>query len=491
MDIVMSQKTKHWDWRSVVFAVVAGLFALLIVPGGLLSLPAPWLPTGAAVPGYTPEIHRWHDGEWGALMGILFGGSVLAALWRPRSKPLLVQFVVLGVGTLALVGALFDASLLIFLALVLLVGAVYPAPRTLLRIRRDEPMSRGLLAITGLAAVPLAAYAWRNLLLQFADASSEHAAQLHWVHGTIISIVLVLAGLLAASKRPGWQALGTIAGLALLYLGVAAISVPHHEGSWGTMGGAVAILAGVGFIAATLSEARSRQPLQRVASLRQSTVWLTRAALIGPSVWLAAIGALHLLRPYDLERYGDTLSAYGVGPYGILFTLAFVALGLGAIALAILLRRSLRRSIESGAGVLLVALAGVGLSLVGIFPMATDLASIEPSMRGDIPPTTSAIIHGLGGLSGMVFLMTATLLLSRVFRQDARWRPWWRVSLALSLVALALFAAGFFFDTPPVVPCCAPGSGAWVKALLTRGFFGALAAWLLLTTLRVRSVMAR
>src|SRR5438093_62790 len=82
-----------------------------------------------------------------------------------------------------------------------------------------------------LAALLLAPYAWRSLIWQFAGVGGEHAAQFHWIESVIISIVLVLAGVLAATKRPGWRALGIIVGLAFVYLGAAALQVPYHDGS--------------------------------------------------------------------------------------------------------------------------------------------------------------------------------------------------------------------------------------------------------------------
>jgi Protein of unknown function (DUF998) len=213
--------------------------------------------------------------------------------------------------------------------------------------------------------------------------------------------------------------------------------------------------------------------------------------MIGPLLWAGALLALHILRPYDLERYGDTLSAYGVGPYASLFTAAFVALGLGAVALATGLWRGVKRSIGARAGSWLLGLAGIGFSLVGLFPMAVDLDSIEPAMRGDMAPTTSAIIHGLGGLSGMFFLIAAMLLLPHAFNCDERWCSWWRVSLAFGLAALLLLVLSFFIASPPVVPCCPFGSGAWVKAITTRVFFGTLVAWLLFTAMRLHGIASK
>ncbi len=247
---------KRRDWRTIVFVVLTGLFGLLVVGSAIPDLLAPWFNSqGPATPGDTPELHRWHAAQWGALKAVLIGGSLLALLWRPRAKPLLMQFVGLGVGILALLGGTLDPRIFVILWPFLLVIAAYPMPRALLDVSREVPLSRPLLALSLLAAVLLAPYAWRSLIWQLAGVG-EHAAQFHWIESVIISIMLVLAGVLAATKRPGWRALGIIVGLAFVYLGAAALQVPYHDGSWGTTGGMLSTLGGWGFIAATVWEAR-------------------------------------------------------------------------------------------------------------------------------------------------------------------------------------------------------------------------------------------
>jgi hypothetical protein len=254
--------------------------------------------------------------------------------------------------------------------------------------------------------------------------------------------------------------------------------------------GFFALLAGRGYLTMRIVESDGSYLHQRVAWLRPNVRWLVYAAATGPLLWTGAMLTLHILRPDDFERYGDTLSAYGVGPYGSLFAVAFVGFGLGGIVLAIGLRDALRRSGMARVGSMLVGLAGLGFTFVGLFPMAPDLESIEPAIRGDISPTSSAIIHGLGGLSGMLLLIVAMLLLSYTFRRDERWRSWWGVSLAFGLAALLLFAAGFFLPSPPVVPCCTVLKVAWAKAVIARVLFGILAAWKLLIALRLHAVSA-
>ena len=107
-----------------------------------------------------------------------------------------------------------------------------------------------------LAAAPfLLVNAWTNLTLQYTDVS-EHALHNHWGGSAALALTLLLAGLLVASRRPGWRPLGVIIGLAYLYLGAAALSIPHHDGSWGLLGGLLALAGGVAYLAATAIEAR-------------------------------------------------------------------------------------------------------------------------------------------------------------------------------------------------------------------------------------------
>jgi hypothetical protein len=54
--------------------------------------------------------------------------------------------------------------------------------------------------------------------------------------------VLALAGVLAASRGPGWRILRGLCSGVWIYLGlVAALVLPHRPGSWGRIGGAAAL----------------------------------------------------------------------------------------------------------------------------------------------------------------------------------------------------------------------------------------------------------
>src|SRR5260370_12190032 len=84
-------------WHVILFDTIAGLLILLVLFASgrdLLLLPGQ--------SGFPSIIHRWHEAQSGAFMTILFGGSLLALLWKPHTKPLLMQYIVLCIGIFCL-----------------------------------------------------------------------------------------------------------------------------------------------------------------------------------------------------------------------------------------------------------------------------------------------------------------------------------------------------------------------------------------------------
>jgi hypothetical protein len=248
------------DWRLIIWRVVAGLGALffLVLMPGLLALLEPWVLVAPDGPGYTAEIHRFHEAHWAVINAVLFGGCLLALLRRPREQPLLVQFFIVAVLIDAIGFALtesLDPTAFVILAIVI---AAYPAPRALLSVSREGSVSIALLGLSILAAAFLLPEVWRLVPMQLAGLGGEHATQHHWMLTAMLEVMLIAGGLLAATRRPGWQALGIIVGLAFVYLGVASISLPYYAGSWNLWGGALATLGGWAFIGATLWQTRQR-----------------------------------------------------------------------------------------------------------------------------------------------------------------------------------------------------------------------------------------
>ena len=259
----MSQVTRPQDevkkWRVIVFVIVGGLLALLAWYAGVRDL---LLLEGQ--PGFPSEVHRWHEAQSGVFTTLLFGGSLLALLWRPQRKPLLVVFVVLSLALVSLAFATVSGAgfnplwLAAGAALIGLLVAAYPAPRALLHFRRVGHPSYFLLALTVIAAVLLAPIMARELNWQLLGMTGHdvHAANYHWLTSVLLASMLILAGALAAAKQAGWQVLGFLTGVAFLYLGGAALLLPDYAGSWGVTGGVLGLLGGLGYLTATLVEAR-------------------------------------------------------------------------------------------------------------------------------------------------------------------------------------------------------------------------------------------
>jgi len=245
---------KRHDWRLIswrVVAVLGALFFLIVMPG-LMALLEPWVLVAPDGPGYTAEIHRFHEAHWAVINAVLLGGCLLALLRKPREQPLLAQFFIVAVLIDAIGFALTEAPDPTAFVILAIVIAAYPAPRALLGVSREGPISVLLLGLSILAAAFLLPEVSRLVPMQLAGLGGEHATQHHWILTAILELMLIVGGLLAATRRPGWKALGFIVGLAFLYLGVASISLPYYAGSWNVWGGALATLGGCAFIGATV-----------------------------------------------------------------------------------------------------------------------------------------------------------------------------------------------------------------------------------------------
>ena len=270
----MSSSTKSQGevrrWHVILFEIIAGLLLLLVLFGSFRDLLL--LPGQSGFPSIN---HRWHEAQSGAFMVIIFGGSLLTLLWRPQSKPLLMQFIVLSIGIVSIAFATVSGAgftpivLAIGIVLIGILVAAYPRPRDLLDIRRKGSLSYPLLAITFVAAILLAPIIARELNYQILGMTQQdvHALNYHWLTSVVLALLLILGGSLSATKRPGWQALGFIVGIAYLYLGSMALMLPDYAGSWGTIGGVLGLLAGLSYITITLLEVQRTRKAARVSPM--------------------------------------------------------------------------------------------------------------------------------------------------------------------------------------------------------------------------------
>jgi hypothetical protein len=241
--------------RLIVFRVLAALAGLFFLIAVVLAAPAPWVLLQPEDP--NAAANRWFltvAGSVDAIAVVVF----FALVQQPRRTLLFVEMSAAAVIAAAIIlpfGLLFGAILAV--AVVPLVA--YPYWRDARAFPSWWPgVPVPPLILAGLAGVALLVTAAMALPREISG--TDPAAQANWwsdyaEHATILAV----AGVLAASRGPGWRILRCTSAAVWLYLGlVAALVLPHHTGSWGYVGGVAAILVGLGFALAAWRGVKQR-----------------------------------------------------------------------------------------------------------------------------------------------------------------------------------------------------------------------------------------
>ena len=202
----------------------------------------------------------------------------------------------------------------------------------------------------------------------------------------------------------------------------------------------------------------SRQPLALFAAI----------AILGQVILLGSALLLPLVSEFSFV--GDTMSELVLGRFGWVQSAAIVAAGIGALALAYALGRLTAGIWGSRVGSLLVGLYGVGALLIAIFP--TDRVDSASDVWSQ---STSGTIHLMVSLVSFVGMIVGMFVLSRTFLLDAHWRSLFPWSSLLPAAALSLLIG--------------QSQGPWV-GIMQRLLVGAIATWIVLVALRVRSIVA-
>jgi len=119
--------------------------------------------------------------------------------------------------------------------------------------RVDRPM----LALVGVAAVPLLAFGWTNTALQLAG-PSDHVLLGHYGYMADVSFSVIGAGILSSLRPDGWRLTAWVAGGLPVALGIASLAYPDVDSSLPLPWATAAIAWGGTFIAR--SEILQRQP---------------------------------------------------------------------------------------------------------------------------------------------------------------------------------------------------------------------------------------
>jgi hypothetical protein len=207
-------------------------------------------------------IHKVHDLTTGAAFGILIGAAFLIQAAHPERKIALMQQAGLTVVAFIVAGALsaepaalaFDAALVVAWVILFV---LHPTRQAILRWPRA--WSLPLIAIVVLGAVPLVVTAvdWAELQ-RTGFPSDPHVEELHWVTMAGWALSMILVGLGAAARTPGWRIVAWSVAASAAVVGLASIVFPDHAGSVGTTWGVVILAGSVLF--AVVAESSSRIP---------------------------------------------------------------------------------------------------------------------------------------------------------------------------------------------------------------------------------------
>lgn len=244
----------HWTARRVAFTAWAAIVVLVfgVIFFGLTSLALAWVSPREGVAGPVTEL------GYGILVGIILTVGVASQLLAAERKIAGVQQAALAVPALLIGSALAADSQDVEAAVIVAVGVgillvLHPARAEFLR--RGATLSRPLLAVAVIGAIPSVAYALEmGAQAQDLVGPPHHVQRLSTMAAMAIGIVLV--GLLASLRTQGWRIPAWSAGIAAIAFGLVSIVYPDHPAAAGLGWGAVALAAGVLYIGVAEWEAR-------------------------------------------------------------------------------------------------------------------------------------------------------------------------------------------------------------------------------------------
>jgi hypothetical protein len=244
--------------RRIVFTVVASLVALALL-SATANVLAPW--TSVNIENLSDATHaRWSLALEGIvdLLGLV---CIVGALLRPARSALLVQYLLYAAVLAAAVIIPFSGPMFFLtVGVLLLVPLTYPHPRELFSLSSPKGPSQVLLAVGVVAAAvlsPVAVHAIRiQATLPRGSGSDFNILATDAEH----LLLLALAGLLAATRRPGWQVISSAVTATYTYLGLASILLANQPNSWGVAGGAASLVASAAFGIAAVVAARRDDP---------------------------------------------------------------------------------------------------------------------------------------------------------------------------------------------------------------------------------------
>ncbi len=248
-----ARASRSRSWRiafNVWTAILVAVFGVAFF--GLTSVVIAWFEDVEGVAGPVTDL------GYGVLFGIILTTGLLVQLRLPERKIAAVQQTFLVIPALVVGSAIASDSQNLVPALILLPAlgillALHPSREEF--FRRGAALSRTLLAITVIAAVPLIAYSVdRGAQARDLAGPQHHVQRLSTM--AAMALAIVLTGLLAVLQTRGWRIPAWSAGVAAIVFGLASVVFPDQAGAVGRGWGGVAVAGGVLFIAVAEWEVR-------------------------------------------------------------------------------------------------------------------------------------------------------------------------------------------------------------------------------------------
>ena len=182
---------------------------------------------------------------------------------------------------------------------------------------------------------------------------------------------------------------------------------------------------------------------------------------MGFAFWLVVVVALPVLTPDAYDGVEQSISALALVRYGGFMNAAFLAFGLGSVALAFGLYGSVDGAL----------IAPVLLGVCGL--LWTSLAFFETGSAG-----VEAVVHDAAATTSFLLILVVMSLFARSFRRVEGWRSFSAPTAAWTIVGV-------------VALCSIPVLGEAVFGASERLFVAAFVSWMTVTALRLRSVVER
>jgi hypothetical protein len=145
-------------------------------------------------------------------------------------------------------GVILSTERLLVAVETVIAALLHPAERAFFRSFRLARINWVMLALVGIAAVPLFAFAATNIGLQ-GTVTDDHAGMGHYGFMAAFSFTVIGVGVLASLRSDGWRLTAWVAGLLPALFGASSVMFPDASSSLGSVWAVAVIAWGVAFVA--------------------------------------------------------------------------------------------------------------------------------------------------------------------------------------------------------------------------------------------------